>query len=73
MQNSNFKSLQYAESWNRKRSNLQKEYYPSLTEADLNYEEENEMLMLDNIQKKLGKSLKELKLVMEKNSPDRMY
>lgn len=73
MKNINFQGFQHSSNWNLKRSNLQKEYYPAITEADLDFEEQNEQLMLENIQKKLGKSVAELKRVMDKNSPNHYY
>jgi hypothetical protein len=38
--------------------------YPTLTDADLNFEEDKKMRMLDKLQVKLGKTTKELQAII---------
>ena len=49
--------------WKEKKARF-KAKYPTLTDADLNFEESKKMRMMDKLQIKLGKTTKELLVII---------
>lgn len=50
--------------WEEQKSKL-KMSFPQLTDADLNYDESNKFEMLTQLQVKVGRTIKELQVIIE--------